>query len=154
MRDAMQLLREAVHPAPAQRRRYRWEEIAAAMDEVIGKGLTPDVEHLLVSILRSDRPVETLPSPDGPHSMPPADMLKSLAVQALADWTGATYAREFRQLQAKRISPALASVVGAVRTRLAAAAPLKLEFINLPRPRREQRAVEEAITPGKATPGK
>jgi hypothetical protein len=43
--------------------------------------------------------------------MPPEDMLKSLAVQALGRWTGLSYLQEMERVQATTRSSSLASLV-------------------------------------------
>jgi hypothetical protein len=50
--------------------------------------------------------------------MSPEDMLKSLAVQALAQWTGRAHLAEMQRLQATTTSPALAGIIRAVIQRL------------------------------------
>jgi len=119
MASALQVLNQVFKfDALAAKEEFRWEDLHAAMREVISVELSPDAEHLLLAMLRFDGRIRFEASSEIPHSMPPEDMLKSLAVQALAKWTGPRYVLAMRRLQAQAISPALASVIRTVIQRL------------------------------------
>jgi hypothetical protein len=72
---------------------------------------TWESERLLVWIVRFEGRLRLTVSCDLPHSMPPEDMLKSLAIQALGRWTGLLYLREMERVQATTQSSSLASLV-------------------------------------------
>jgi hypothetical protein len=78
---------------------------------VISSPLTWEAEALLVEILRFEGQLRLTVSSDLPHSMPPEDMLKSLAVQALGRWTGLAYLQEMERVQATTQSSSLSSLV-------------------------------------------
>jgi hypothetical protein len=119
MPSALLVLKRVIQPSlTAAKEEYRWEDILAAMRAVISAPLSSGAEHLLLSVLRFDGRIRLDASSEVPHSMPPEDMLKSLAVQALAKWTGPTYVRAMQRLQATATSPALTSVIRAVIQRM------------------------------------
>jgi hypothetical protein len=95
-----------------------WNDLLAALDSVISSPLTSEAEQLLLEILRFDGELRLEESSEMPHSMSREDMLKSLAVQALARWSGPTYVLPMQRVLATTSSPALASVVRAVIQRL------------------------------------
>jgi hypothetical protein len=115
MPNAVQTLNKVLQTSSVNSREvYRWEDIHAAMRTVISAPLTSGTEHLLLSMLRFDGRIRLDTSCDVPHRMSAEDMLKSLAVQALAKWTGPTYLLAVRRLQAATTSPGLLSVIRAV----------------------------------------
>jgi hypothetical protein len=114
MPNAVQLLTSVLESGPKSDEKYRWQDLHAAMLQVISAPLTSGTEHLLLSILRFDGRISLDTSSEVPHRMSTEDMLKSLAVQALARWTGSIYVRALRRLQASTTSPGLLSVVRAV----------------------------------------
>jgi hypothetical protein len=81
---------------------------------IIANPLSEDDERQLVEILRFDGRLHLAESSELPHSMPPEDMLKSLAVQALAKWTGTKYIEEMVRAQVITRSSSLASLIGNV----------------------------------------
>lgn len=114
MPNAVQLITTVLESGPKPDEKYRWPDLHAAMLQVISAPLTSGTEHLLLSILRFDGRIRLDTSYEVPHRMSAEDMLKSLAVQALAKWTGSTYVRAVRRLQASSTSPGLLSVIRAV----------------------------------------
>src|SRR4051794_27791638 len=78
---------------------YRWEDVMAELLPLITSPLSPDAERLFLEILRFDGRLRLVVSCEMPHSMPPTDMLKSLAVQALAQWTGLDHLHDMLKLQ-------------------------------------------------------
>jgi hypothetical protein len=78
---------------------------------VISSPLTWEAEELLIEILRFEGRLWLTVSPDLPHSMPPEDMLKALAIQALGRWTGLAYLQEMERVQATTQSSSLSSLV-------------------------------------------
>jgi hypothetical protein len=113
MPNVMQILTTMLEPGP-NGAKYRWPDLHAAMVELISAPLPSGTEQLLLSILRFDGRIHLDTSCEVPHRMSAEDMLKSLAVQALAAWTGSKYLEEVRRLEAATPSPGLLSVIRAV----------------------------------------
>lgn len=90
---------------------------------VISAPLTCEGERLLLDLIRYEGRLRLAVSAEMPHSMPPEDMLKSLAIQALARWTGLVHLHEMRRVQLTTQSSSLASLVGDVIEKARAAAP-------------------------------
>jgi hypothetical protein len=99
---------------------YRWEQLLSAMRSLISGPPIPEVERLLVALLRFDGEIRLHPDSELPHSMPPEEMLKSLALQTLARWAGLTYLREMQRVQATAASPVLAGIARTVIQRASA----------------------------------
>jgi hypothetical protein len=110
----LQFIRRAVLAGAAATEAYRWEDIKEAMWQLISVPPTPEVERVLLSLLRFEGELHLTPSSESPHSMSPEEMLKSLAIQALGKWTGLTYLLEMQRVQATASSPVLAGIAGAV----------------------------------------
>jgi hypothetical protein len=89
----------------------RWSGVMLELLPAISSPLTSETERLLVGIVRFEGRLRLTISSDMPHSMPPEDMLKSLAIQALARWTGLAYLHEMRRVQLTTPSSSLASLV-------------------------------------------
>ncbi len=81
---------------------------------VISTPLTWEAERLLLDLIRFEGRLRLTVSSEMPHSMSPEDMLKSLAVQTLARWTGLAHLREMRRVQLTTQSSSLASLVSDV----------------------------------------
>jgi hypothetical protein len=88
-----------------------WTDLVIELFPAISQSLTWEAEALLVEILRFEGRLRLTVSSDLPHSMPPEDMLKSLAVQALARWTGLAYLQEMERVRATTQSSSLSSLV-------------------------------------------
>lgn len=97
--------------------KYCWEEVMAELLPLIYSPLTSDVEMLLLEIIRFDGRLRIIESHNMPHSMSPIDMLKSLAVQAIAKWTGFDHLQDILKLQKTTQSSSLASLVNDVISR-------------------------------------
>lgn len=108
-----------------------WGEIMGELWPVISSPLSSDGERLLLNVIRHRGRLHLADAEGLPHSLPPDEMLKSLAVQALARWTGLTYLMELRQLELAAPSSALRSSVRAV-VRAALAARPQGSMIALP----------------------
>jgi hypothetical protein len=93
---------------------YRWEDVMMELLPLITSPLSPDAERLLLEVLRFDGRLRLVVSYDMPHSMPPTEMLKSLAVQAIAKWTGLDHLHDMLKVQRTTASSSLASLVGDV----------------------------------------
>jgi hypothetical protein len=111
MTDACRLLDDAVATQPSPPAEYRREDLIGAMHAVISARPDPEAERTLLAILRFEGTIRPAEGSEGPHGMPPEDMLKSLAVQALARWTGSAYLGEMRRVEATTSSSALRSIV-------------------------------------------
>jgi hypothetical protein len=88
-----------------------WSDLMAELLPAISCPLTWQAEGLLLAILRFEGRLRLAVSSDLPHSMPPEDMLKSLAAQALGRWTGPAYLQEMERVRATTQSSSLSSLV-------------------------------------------
>lgn len=95
----------------ADGRESAWAELMAEIVPAISQHLTWEAEELLIEILRFEGRLRLAGSSDLPHSMSPEDMLKSLASQALARWTGLAYLQEMERVQATTQSSSLSSLI-------------------------------------------
>jgi len=93
---------------------YRREDLLTGIRVLISSPHNPEVEQLLLALLRFDGEIRLHPESELPHSMSPEEMLKSLAIQTLARWTGLTYLGEMQRVQATAASPVLAGIVRTV----------------------------------------
>jgi hypothetical protein len=97
----------------------RWNDVRAELFAAVSAPLTPEVERLLLEILRFEGQLQLDELSEMPHRMSPEDMLKSLAVQSLGRWTGVTFLPTMRRLQATS-EPALSCVIRAVIQKVSA----------------------------------
>ena len=67
---------------------YQWADILWSMFDMIMKPLTKESEELLLFVIKFDKKINIDLNGECPHSMPPEDMLKSIAIQALLRFTG------------------------------------------------------------------
>jgi hypothetical protein len=111
MSDASRFLESAIAAHPVARAEYRWQDLMGAMQAVISAPPDPEAERTLLSVLRSEGTIHLGEGSEGPHSMPPEDMLRSLAIQALTRWTGPAHLEEMRRVEATTPSSALRSIV-------------------------------------------
>ncbi len=111
---AVDMLRQALAGNVPGGNGLLWADLFAAMASIIPSAPTPEVESVLLDILRFDAELPLVPDAEMPHSMAPEEMLKSLALQALGRWTGLTYLRLMQRVQATASSPALAATAKAV----------------------------------------
>jgi hypothetical protein len=88
-----------------------WSDLIAELVPAISRPLTWETEELLLEVLRFEGRLRLTVSADLPHSMPPEDMLKSLAVQALVKWAGLSYTQEIERVQATTQSSSLSSLI-------------------------------------------
>src|SRR5579864_3403576 len=114
MPTAFQALRSAMASFPADKQERRWGELMADLWPVISAPLTWEGERLLLDVIRFEGRLRLAVSSEMPHSMPPEEMLKSLAIQALGRWTGLAYLHEMKRVQMTTPSSSLASLVGDV----------------------------------------
>jgi hypothetical protein len=111
MTDALRFLESAIAARPVVRAEYRWQDLVGAMQAVISAPPDPEAERTLLAVLRFKGTIHLGEGSEGPHSMPPEDMLKSIAIQALARWTGPAHLEEMRRVEATTPSSALRSIV-------------------------------------------
>jgi hypothetical protein len=91
----------------------KWAEIRAELFSATSHSLSPEVERLLLSILRFEGELQLDESSEMPHRMSPESMLKSLAVQVLVQATGVLYLPTLRRIEATA-TPAVSNVIRAV----------------------------------------
>ena len=92
----------------------RWPDLMAALHSLCRAPLTPDSESLLVDLLHFDGTPELDPDTEFPHSMSPYEILQSVAMQALARYTGPRYLAAFDHLRVSAHSPCLRSIAQSV----------------------------------------
>src|SRR5882724_6956051 len=100
-----------------------WGEVMGELWPVISSPLSADGERLLLDVIHHHGRLRLTETAELPHSLPPDEMLKSLAVQSLARWTRLTYLSELLRLGLTASSPALQSTVRAVIQTAQAARP-------------------------------
>ncbi len=116
-------LNAAMAPSPTTGQPPSWSDVMLELLPAISSPLTSETERLLVGIVRFEGRLRLTIAPDMPHSMPPEDMLKSLAIQAFARWTGLAYLYEMRRVQLTTPSSSLASLVRDVIQKASEARP-------------------------------
>jgi hypothetical protein len=116
-------LSEAMATSPLTGQPPRWSDVMLELLPAISNNLTSETERLLVGIVRFEGRLRLTVASDMPHSMPPEEMLKSLAIQALARWTGLAYLSEMRRVQLTTPSSSLASLVRDVIQKASEAQP-------------------------------
>ena len=84
-----------------------WGEVMGELWPIISSPLSSDGERLLLDIIKHHGRLCLTETAELPHSLPPEEMLKSLAVQGLARWTRLTYLTELQRLELTASSPAL-----------------------------------------------
>jgi hypothetical protein len=144
MSIAFRALKASMAAIPPSGNVPRWTDLMMELWPAISSPLTWEAEKLLVEILRSDGRLHLVVSSDLPHSMPPEDMLKSLAVQALARWAGLAYLQEMERVQATTQSSSLSSLVEDVIQ--------KTRQEMKPRAAKEEVAVSSPQEPAKVVP--
>ena len=118
-----------------------WGEVMGELWPVISSPLSADGERLLLEVIHHHGQLRLTETAELPHSLPPDEMLKSLAVQALARWTRLTYLTDLQCLELTASSPALQSTVRAVIQTAKTARPQEAEVDAISE---EESAVEEA----------
>jgi hypothetical protein len=120
-------LKRAMGTAGATGLEPSWAEVMGELWPVISLPLSVDGERLLLEVIHHRGQLHLTETSDLPHSMAPDEMLKSLAVQALARWTGLTYLTELQRLELTASSSSLQSTVRAVIQTAQANRPLVTE---------------------------
>src|SRR5687767_10351649 len=123
MASAVEQVARAVTGDPASRPAQRWQDLLRAMREVISRPPDWRAEQALLAVIRFEGRLGLAGGSSGPHSMSHEEMLKSLAVQALAKWTGLTHVTEMERVAVTTTSSTLASIVGAAIRNARAAQP-------------------------------
>lgn len=95
----MHNINNAMAWSESQTAKPRWIDLEADLLSATADGISPAIESKLLEILRFEGKLQLDEASDMPHSMAPETMLKSLAVQILARWTGTKYFECFRRLQ-------------------------------------------------------
>jgi len=107
LRYSINLMKEILSPKIAKEKEFMWQNIMVSM-RIIGKTHTEETEQLLADLLESEDHIKLSPTSDIPGAMSPEDMLKSLAIQILSEWTGQKYVKIFKKICSSTQSPVLA----------------------------------------------
>ena len=134
-------LKRAMGHAGATGPEPSWGDVMGELWPVISLPLSSDGERLLLDVIHHHGRLRLTDTAELPHSLPPEEMLKSLAVQALARWTRLTYLTELQRLELTASSPALQSTVRAVIETAKAARPQEADADAISE---EEPAVDEA----------
>lgn len=148
MSEALEYLEGVVSPQKGESSDNQWGDILGAVDFVFGEPFSREAERVMLAALRFDGPVRLAESSEMPHSMAPEDMLRSFAVQWLARETGLIYLRDMQRVEAKAVSPLLATTVRAVIQEAVKhlSTPRSCELVTLWRPKVQPAAMD--VTPG------
>ena len=109
-----QAIKQALDAAGEDGPRPSWGEVMGELWPVISSPLSSGGERLLLDIIRHHGRLRLARTEELPHRMSPEEMIKSLAVQALARWTRLTHQIELKRLELTAASPALQGVIRAV----------------------------------------
>jgi hypothetical protein len=121
MPDALQTLRGAI-TGPAPEGGFAWESLLASLRMlVVSAPPSGEVERLLLDLLHFEGQLPIAASSEIPHSMSAVEMLKSVAIQALARCAGPTYLAEMQRFEATAESPVLAGIARTLALRAAQA---------------------------------
>jgi len=126
MMSTFHCLTTAMAASPPAGQSPHWSDLILELLPAISSPPTSETERFLVRIVRFEGRLHLTVSSDMPHSMPPEDMLKSLAIQALARWTGLAYLHEMRRVQLTTPSSSLASLVRDVIRQASEASPTRV----------------------------
>jgi len=118
-----------------------WGEVMGELWPIISSPLSSAGERLLLDVIRHKGGLRVTNTEELPHSLSPDEMLKSLAVQALARWTRLTYLTELHRLELTAASSALQDVIRAAIQTALAARPQAIEGDAISE---EEREVDEA----------
>lgn len=100
MENELQAIRTAMSGSAAPGQEPRWGDLLGEIVAATSSGLTPEVERLLLEILRFEGELQLDENSPMTHRMPPEKMLKVLALRALGKWTGTRYLTTIRQIEA------------------------------------------------------
>jgi hypothetical protein len=107
--DSIKLITEILPPEIVEKREFLWQEIVTAMVDIT-KTQTKEAEEILVNLLEFDGQIRLAPQSDIPGLMSPEDILKSLAIQFLSEWTGRKHLMAFEKLAGTTESITLAEI--------------------------------------------
>jgi hypothetical protein len=71
---------------------------------------TREAEDILLDLAECEGRIRLSPESIIPGVMSPEDMLKSLAIRTLSEWTGRKHLKLFRRIHARTQSPVLAQI--------------------------------------------
>jgi hypothetical protein len=109
----VQNIRTSMSRSAQPGREPRWHDLLRELTAATSAPFTPQVERLLLDILRFEGELQLDESAEMPHSMSPEDMLKSLAAQSLGRLCGAEFLPTLRRLLFTT-SPALSCMIRGV----------------------------------------
>jgi len=107
--DSIKLITEIPSPEIVEKKEFLWQEIVAAMADIT-KTQTKEAEEILVNLLEFEGQIRLAPQSDIPGLMSPKDILKSLAIQFLSEWTGQKHLMAFKKLADTTESITLAEI--------------------------------------------
>lgn len=113
MVDVLRVLQAGIATPGAGESPVRWVDLKAAMQHVMSAPIDWQIEDALLSIVRHRGKINIVQGGELPHSMPPDEMLKALAVQAIVKATGPTHLAELRRVELLTASASLRSVIRA-----------------------------------------
>ncbi len=102
--------REVLTGASETSIRFQWSEINQLMLDITVTH-TQTTEAILRLILMFNGKIPLASGSDLPNLMSPEEMLKSLAIQSLINWTGAKYRSDFERVLVSAQSPALIRII-------------------------------------------
>ena len=120
MPSELRAIRTALARSAPAEQEPKWGELLGEFVAATSSPITAEVERLLLEILRFEGELQLDENSPMTHRMPPEKMLKSLALKALAKWTGATYLPTMRRLEATAKPASFACAVRGVIEKLAA----------------------------------
>ena len=106
--DSIELIKELLSPKVIEEERM-WQEITVAIEDVTEMH-TKEAEELLVRLLDLQGPILLAPGSDIPGILSPEDMLRFAAIQALSEWKGRKYLKNFTKIYHTTPSPTLRNI--------------------------------------------
>lgn len=106
----VKLIKQLLSPKVAKKKKeFLWQEIIAAIVSIT-ETKTNEAEDILIDLIKFDGEIRLSSMSDIPGAMSPEDMLKSLAIETLSEWTGRKHIKAFESVYATTKSPVLAGV--------------------------------------------
>ena len=103
----------------------KWGELLGEFVAATSSPITAEVERLLLEILRFEGELQLDENSPMTLRMSPEKMLKSLALKALGEWTGATYLPTMRRLEATAKPASFGAVRGVIEKIAASKGPVR-----------------------------
>jgi hypothetical protein len=100
MPSKYQTIRTALDRNAPLGQEVKWGDLYGEFVAATSSPITPEIEHILLEILRFEGELQLDENSPMTHRMSPEHMLKSLAAKALGRWTGATYLPLLQRLEA------------------------------------------------------